>query len=174
MDADEFKDYILGFIFYKYLSERQLALASELLETESEKDYSDLSSHAKIEAIKNESLEQLGYFLAPEEMFSDVVAKGQGASEEHDTYILADLKKVFNSIVNSANESESADDFNHLFEDLDLDSTKLGREVDSRNALIVKIMARLDKIDFGLGDTESDVLGDAYEYLISQFCIRRG
>ena len=128
----------------------------------------------KIEAIKIESLEQLGYCLKPDEMFSVVVAKGQGASEEHDTNILVDLKKVFNSIVNSANESDSADDFNHLFEDLDLDSTKLGREVNQRNDLIVKIMARLDTIDFGLGDTESDVLGDAYEYLISQFASGAG
>ena len=174
MDADEFKDYILGFIFYKYLSERQLALANELLETETEHDYSELSHAAKIEAIKNESLEQLGYFLKPDEMFSVVVAKGQGASEEHDTNILVDLKKVFNSIVNSANEFDSADDFNQLFEDLDLDSTKLGREVNQRNDLIVKIMARLDKIDFGLSDTESDVLGDAYEYLIGQFASGAG
>ena len=174
MDADEFKDYILGFIFYKYLSEKQLALANELLETEIENDYLELSAPAKIEAIKNESLEQLGYFLKPDEMFAVVVAKGQCASEEHDTNILVDLKKVFNSIVNSANESDSADDFNHLFEDLDLDSTKLGREVNQRNDLIVKIMARLDSIDFGLGDTESDVLGDAYEYLISQFASGAG
>ena len=174
MDADEFKDYILGFIFYKYLSERQFVLANELLKTEGERDYSEVSDPAELEAIKDESLEQLGYFLQPEEMFSSVVAKGQGASEEYDTNILIDLKKVFSSIVTSANQSDSADDFNNLFEDLNLDSTKLGKEVDQRNELIVKIMTRLDRIDFGLGDSDSDVLGDAYEYLIGQFASGAG
>ena len=81
MDADEFKDYILGFIFYKYLSERQYALANELLETEEVKDYYEVKDAEDIAAIKDESLERLGYFLAPGETFSAVVAKGQGAAE---------------------------------------------------------------------------------------------
>lgn len=174
MDAHEFKDYILGFIFYKYLSERQLTLANELLETEDIRDYLEVSDSEVIEAIKEESLEQLGYFLRPSEMFSLVVAKGQRASEEYDTNIIADLKTIFSNIVASANQSESADDFNNLFEDLDLDSTKLGKEVNHRNELIVKIMASLDRIDFGLSESDSDVLGDAYEYLIAQFASGAG
>ncbi len=78
MDADEFKDYILGFIFYKYLSEKQYALANELLETEEVKDYYKVTDAEDITAIKDESLERLGYFLAPDETFSAVVAKRSG------------------------------------------------------------------------------------------------
>lgn len=174
MDPFEFKDYILGFIFYKYLSERQLELANDLLQPEGGRDYSEVTDPEEIQAIKDESLDELGYFLHPDEMFSQVVAKGQGASEEYDTNIILDLKTIFNNIVASANQSESRDDFNNLFEDLNLDSTKLGKEVDSRNELIVKIMASLDRIDFGLNEAESDVLGDAYEYLIAQFASGAG
>ena len=174
MDADEFKDYILGFIFYKYLSERQYALANELLETEEVKDYYDVKDAEDITAIKDESLERLGYFLTPNELFSAVVAKGQGAAEEQDTNVISDLKAIFKNIEASANQTDSADDFNNLFEDLDLDSSKLGRQVDDRNELIVKIMARLDRIDFGPEDANADILGDAYEYLIGKFAAGAG
>ena len=174
MDADEFKDYILGFIFYKYLSERQYALANELLETEEVKDYYQVTDAEDIAAIKDESLERLGYFLAPDETFSAVVAKGQGAAEEQDTHIISDLKAIFKNIEASANQTDSADDFNNLFEDLNLDSSKLGREVDDRNELVVKIMASLNRIDFGPEEANADILGDAYEYLIGQFAAGAG
>ncbi|MDP1840859.1 MAG: type I restriction-modification system subunit M, partial [Reyranella sp.] len=72
--------------------------------------------------------------------------------------------------------SESEEDFDHLFEDMDLSSTKLGRTVSDRNALVVKILGRLsdDKIDFRVKDSNSDVLGDAYEYLIGKFASGAG
>ena len=70
--------------------------------------------------------------------------------------------------------TESEDDFNQLFEDLDLSSTKLGRSVEARNTLIARVLSHLDKIDFALEDTDSDVLGDAYEYLITQFASGAG
>ena len=70
--------------------------------------------------------------------------------------------------------TESEDDFNKLFEDLDLTSTKLGRTEQAKNDLIVKVLGHLDRIDFKLEDSESDVLGDAYEYLIGQFASGAG
>ena len=70
--------------------------------------------------------------------------------------------------------TESENDFNKLFEDLDLSSTKLGRSVEARNTLIAKVLSHLDKIDFSLEDADSDVLGDAYEYLIAQFASGAG
>jgi type I restriction enzyme M protein len=70
--------------------------------------------------------------------------------------------------------TDSEEDFDHLFEDLDLTSTKLGRTADAKNKLIAKIMLHLDSIDFALSDSESDVLGDAYEYLIGQFAAGAG
>ena len=65
--------------------------------------------------------------------------------------------------------SESQDDFDNLFYDIDLNSTKIGRTTKDRNDVIVKILTALDEIDFDLDNTEGDVLGDAYEYLIAKF-----
>jgi type I restriction enzyme M protein len=67
----------------------------------------------------------------------------------------------------------SEDDFNNLFEDLDLTSTKLGRTETAKNQIISKVLAHLDKIDFRLQDIEADVLGNAYEYLIGKFASRQ-
>ena len=174
MDADEFRDYILGFIFYKYLSEKQLLFANTLLETEENKDYTKEQDIDSIEAIKEESLEKLGYFLKPEELFSAIAQKGNADTEGESNFILEDLQGILNSIERSTMGTESEDDFNHLFEDLDLGSTKLGRSVEARNSLISKVLSHLDKIDFALEDTEADVLGDAYEYLIAQFASGAG
>ena len=70
--------------------------------------------------------------------------------------------------------NESEDDFNKLYEDIDLTSTKLGRTPAARNKLIAKVLAHLDAIDFQLDQIEADVLGDAYEYLIAQFASGAG
>ena len=174
MDADEFRDYILGFIFYKYLSEKQHIYANILLETEDIKDYRDLKDEEDIAAICEESLNKLGYFLRPHELFSAITVKGNGNFEEKSSFILEDLQTILNNIEKSTMGTESEDDFNKLFEDLDLTSSKLGRTVDARNALIAKVLAHLAKIDFGLEESDSDLLGDAYEYLIGQFAAGAG
>jgi len=174
MGADEFRDYILGFIFYKYLSEKQHLYANKLLETETVKDYADVSNEEDIEAIKEESLIKLGYFLRPDELFTAITLKGNANIEEKSNFILEDLQSILNHIEQSTMGTESEDDFNQLFEDLDLGSTKLGRSVEARNTLITKVLSHLDKIDFALEDAESDVLGDAYEYLIAQFASGAG
>jgi type I restriction enzyme M protein len=174
MDADEFRDYILGFIFFKYLSEKQYIYANELLETEKVKDYFLLTDEDDINAIREESLIKLGYFLKPDELFSSIAKKGNGKNETKSNFILEDLEKILNSIEQSTMGTDSEDDFNKLFEDLDLSSTKLGRSPDARNTLIAKVLQHLDKIDFALEDANSDILGDAYEYLISQFASGAG
>ena len=174
MDADEFRDYILGFVFYKYLSEKQHLYANTLLETEVVKDYCDVTDVEDIAAIREESLLKLGYFLRPDELFSAITTKGNADLEEASNFILEDLQAILNNIESSTMGTESEDDFNKLFEDLDLGSTKLGRTPDTRNSLIAKVLAHLDKIDFGLAESDSDVLGDAYEYLIGQFASGAG
>lgn len=179
MSADEFRDYILGFIFYKYLSEKQHIFSNKLLETESIKDYADITNEGDIGAIKEESLLKLGYFLRPNELFGAISKKGNIKIDEGDegaanNFILEDLQSILNSIEQSTMGTDSEDDFNQLFEDMDLNSSKLGRSVDARNLLISKVLAHLDKIDFALEDSESDVLGDAYEYLIAQFASGAG
>lgn len=174
MDADEFRDYILGFIFYKYLSEKQYLYANGLLETEKIKDYIKVTDVADLEAIKEESLLKLGYFLKPTELFSSIAKKGNANTENQSNFILEDLQSILVSIEQSTMGTESEEDFNKLFEDLDLNSTKLGRTIEARNSLIAKVLFHLDKIDFALQDADSDVLGDAYEYLIAQFASGAG
>ena len=174
MDADEFRDYILGFVFYKYLSEKQHIYANKLLETEDIEDYRDVTEDDDIEAIREESLIKLGYFLRPDELFSAITAKGNANTEDQSNFILEDLQTILNSVEQSTMGTESEGDFNKLFEDLDLASTKLGRTPGARNSLIAKVLAHLDKIDFKLEDADSDILGDAYEYLIGQFASGAG
>ncbi|MBN7810851.1 type I restriction-modification system subunit M [Algoriphagus sp. H41] len=174
ISADDYRDYILGFIFYKYLSEKQHLYANSLLETESVNDYTDLRDPDLIEAIREESLEKLGYFLLPGELFDTIAARGNAATESESNYILEDLKAILNHIEQSTMGTESEDDFTALFEDLDLNSTKIGRTVAARNTVIAQILGYLAKIDFRLDDIESDVLGDAYEYLIGKFAAGAG
>ncbi len=174
ISADDYRDYILGFIFYKYLSEKQTLYANELLIGEAVTDFRKITDQATLEAIKEESLLKLGYFLEPSQLFSVLAAKGNADIQNESNYILEDLKSVLNHIEQSTMGTESEEDFNALFEDLDLNSTKIGRTVGARNEIIVKILNYLDKIDFKLEEIESDVLGDAYEYLIAKFAAGAG
>jgi len=178
MDADEFRDYILGFIFYKYLSEKMNAYADDILEADGKTyqsiDESSAEGKQYLEAIREEAIESLGFFLKPSELFSSVARRGNGNGKHGDTFILEDLQRILNNIEQSTMGTESEEDFDHLFEDLDLTSTKLGRTEAAKNELISKVLAHLDKIDFKIEDTEADVLGDAYEYLIAQFAAGAG
>ena len=169
MDADEFRDYILGFVFCKYLSEKQHQYANKLLQTEAVKDYCDVTDEKDIEAIHEESFPKHSYFLRPKELFSAITAKGNTSLEEESYLILYDLNSILNKIEQSTMGAESEDVFNKLFENRDLASTKLGRSPNARNSLITSVLSHLDKIDFGLAEADSYVLGDAYEYLIGKF-----
>lgn len=174
ISADDYRDYILGFIFYKYLSEKQYLYANELLEGEAVTDYKKVTDSETLDAIKEESLLKLGYFLQPKELFSELAKKGNANTESESNYIIEDIQAVMNHIEQSTMGTESEEDFNALFEDLDLTSTKIGRTVGARNEVIVKILNHLDKIDFKLEDIDADVLGDAYEYLIAKFAAGAG
>ncbi|MEA3499104.1 MAG: type I restriction-modification system subunit M [Campylobacterota bacterium] len=175
MDADEFRDYILGFIFYKYLSEKMENFANELLE-EDNILYTSLvenneDSSEYLTAIKDDSIEQLGYFLKPTELFSAVATRG---NSDTDNFILEDLSTILRHIEQSTMGTESEDDFEGLFDDLDLTSRKLGSTEEAKNSLISKVLSHLDNIDFELQNNDRDVLGDAYEYLIAQFASGAG
>ena len=183
MGADEFRDYILGFIFYKYLSEKIQRFADEELAQENIK-FTDLNESSDegqqyIEALEEAALQELGYFLKPSEMFHAIALKG---SNQHDgnnlgathNFILGDLSKILKNIEQSTLGTDSADDFVNLFEDLDLTSSKLGKTEKEKNDLVAKVLVHLDKIDFNLSDATADVLGDAYEYLIGEFASGAG
>ena len=175
MNADEFRDYILGFIFYKYLAEKMEIFANSILKEdkiqfrEIKEDTAEGSAY--IDAIREEALETLGYFLKPSELFSEIAKRG---NSDTNTFILEDLQKILTNIQLSTMGTQSEEDFDNLFEDMDLNSTKLGKTADARNEIIVKVLLHLDEIDFQLNDTELDVLGDAYEYLIGQFASGAG
>ena len=178
MNADEFRDYILGFIFYKYLAEKMEIFANEILKQDKisfrEIKLTDPNGQEYIEAIREESLEKLGYFLKPDELFSEVAKRGNSDVEGVNNFILEDLQKILTNIQLSTMGTESEEDFDNLFEDMDLNSTKLGKTPEARNEIISKVLYHLDNIDFELQDLESDVLGDAYEYLIGQFASGAG
>jgi len=179
MNADEFRDYILGFIFYKYLSEKMYLYANRILAQDG-LDYLKIDERsdegkAYLEAVREEALEQLGYFLKPSELFSEIAKRGNAKGEEGTSnFILGDLQNILNNIERSTMGTASEDDFDKLFEDLDLTSTKLGRSEAAKNDLIVKVLVHLDAIDFELSTVDSDVLGDAYEYMIGEFASGAG
>lgn len=196
MNADEFRDYILGFIFYKYLSEKIAIYANKILKEGGDKflfqEIKEETTEGQeyITAIKEDALLSLGYFLKPSELFSEVAKRGNHSSENDEAYnmaaeseneyntksnfILEDLQKILNNIQNSTMGTDSEEDFDNLFEDMDLNSTKLGKTPKARNEIIAKVLFHLDKIDFKLEHTELDVLGDAYEYLIGKFASGAG
>lgn len=175
MNADEFRDYILGFIFYKYLAEKMEIYANSILEEDNIQfrniDETSAEGLEYINAIREEALETLGYFLKPSELFSEIAKRG---NSDTNAFILEDLQKILTNIQLSTMGTQSEEDFDNLFEDMDLNSTKLGKTADARNEIIVKVLTHLDEIDFKLEHTELDVLGDAYEYLIGQFASGAG
>ncbi len=170
MDADDFRDYILGFIFYKYLSTKMELYGNKALQPEGI-TFAAIEGHVQetefIATIKTAALDKLGYFLFPSELFSALAKRGNSGGQ--DNFILGDLAKVLTHIEQSTMGSESEEDFGHLFEDLDLTSSKLGKSENDKNELIVKVLSHLDEMDFDLENSECDVLGDAYEYLIGKF-----
>ena len=175
MGADEFRDYILGFIFFKYLSEKAITFANELLKDEgmvekyNELDESNPDHAELIEGIKENSVDEVGYALSPSQLFHSLAERGR-----QNQFILDDLAETLRAIERSTLGAESEDDFANLFEDLDINSTKLGNNANDRNELISKVLTHLDNIDFDLSNSESDVLGDAYEYLIGEFASGAG
>lgn len=174
MNADEFRDYILGFIFFKYLSERLYIYANTVLETDNI-DFADVDEatddgKAILDAVSEAALDQLGYFLKPSELFRAVAKRGSKPGN----FILEDLARILSNIERSTMGTESEDDFDDLFSDIDLTSNKLGRTEEAKNTLIAKVLTHLDEIDFELENADSDVLGDAYEYLIGQFASGAG
>ena len=176
MAADQFRDYILGLIFYKYLSERMHAHANRILKSRN-LSFTDIVGHDEEEelrkAVAKSSLNQVGYYLSPEDLFSELASRGA-----RDEFILSDLERVLNHIQDSTMGTDSEQDFVGLFEDVDLGHPKLGRTEEQKNELIAKVIVHLQAINFGVvGDNShanEELLGDAYEYLIGQFASGAG
>jgi type I restriction enzyme M protein len=175
MDTDDFKDYILGFVFYKYLSERMEAYADAILVPDRltfEEVEANPNAEKYFEKIRRSSLTALGFFLRPAQLFRVLTKRGNAGGAN--AFILDDLQHVLNEFEQSTQGIEGEDDFGNLFEDLDLTSSKLGKTEADKNKLIVRVMAHLNQIDFKIEDPESDMLGDAYEYLSGKFASGAG
>ena len=179
MNADEYRNYILGFIFYKYLSEKlEKYINEKLLEREDFKfpeiEESTKQGQKVLAEIKKATIGHLGFFLKPNDLFGYLVKKGNGEIKGQDTFILEDLKNVLNTIEQTSMGTASEDDFKGLFDDVILTSPKLGKSEQKKNEVIVEVLTKLSEIDFKLEDSKSDLLGDAYEYLIGEFAAGAG
>lgn len=172
MSASDFMYFSLGFIFYKYLSEKIELYVNEELEADGttfKKVWAGNNEELK-ETVKSLCVENLGYFVEPDFLFSTII-EAIGRKEN----VLPQLERSLKRIEDSTIGQESEDDFGGLFSDIDLASPKLGKTTDDKNQLISDVLVALDGIDFGLEEaSDIDILGDAYEYMISQFAAGAG
>lgn len=172
MSASDFMYFTLGFIFYKYLSEKIEMYADDIL-SEDGVTFKEAwaSDDAELKAdIKDECLSNLGYFLEPEFLFSSIIE-----AIDREENILPQLERSLKKIEDSTVGQDSNEDFGGLFSDIDLASPKLGKSADDKNTLISNVLVALNGIDFGLNEaSEIDILGDAYEYMIGQFAAGAG
>lgn len=169
MEAYEFKNYILGMIFYYYLSDRTEKYMANLLKDDNIDYVTAWKDDEYREAVIEESLRDLGFVIEPQFLFCNFVKMVENRS-----FDIEFLQKAINSLMESTIGNDSQQDFEGLFSDMQLDSTKLGHTVKDRSAVMSKIIAALDEINFSVEDTKIDVLGNAYEYLIGQFAATAG
>lgn len=172
MDASEFRNYILGLIFYRYLSEKTEQRVIKLLEEDNISYEEAWKDPEYQEGLKEELIAQIGYVIEPQDLYSAMVVEiGKGEQGKFDVEV---LEKAISKIEESTLGHASQEDFNHLFDDMDLTSSRLGNSVKARSSLISKVLINLNDLDFMHDDAEIDVLGDAYEYLIGQFAANAG
>lgn len=169
MEAYEFKNYILGTIFYYYLSERTEKFMTKVLKDDGMTYIEAWDNEEMKEAVIEEALNDLGFVIEPQYLFCEMVKL-----VENNKFDVEFMQKAINSLMESTMGTDSEEAFNGLFDDMQLDSTKLGKTVKERSATMSKIVATLEEITFKMEDTEIDILGNAYEYLIGQFAATAG
>lgn len=169
MEAYEFKNYILGLLFYKELSDRTEKFVAELLQEDNTTFEAAWKDEEYKEAIVDEMLIKLGYVLEPKYLFPEMLELIR-----KDEFSIDYFEEAINSIIASTLGQESEQDFDGLFEDMDLKSSKLGKEIKQRSKLIGKVLQTIDSIEVDLGDTDVDVLGTAYVTLIGLFAQTAG
>ena len=172
MDANDFKNYILGLIFYRYLSENLVNYAESKLLKDDNISYVEAWKKPEFkEELKRYLIDDsnMGYYIEADNLWSQLIFKIQTGK-----FDISMLQKAINAISDSTLGNEAEDDFENLFEDMDLSNSKLGRGEADRTKLISTVMLKINDIDFHYGDVEIDILGDAYEYLIGQFAASAG
>jgi type I restriction enzyme M protein len=171
VDGWDFKSYVLGMLFYRFISENLTAYINngEHEAGETEFDYGRLPD-AQAEFGRRETVEEKGFYVLPSELFQNVRKHAS-----HDENLNETLERVFKNIEGSALGTDSEDDLKGLFDDLDVNSSKLGNTVAKRNEKLVKLLDAIGDLPLGnFGDNSIDLFGDAYEYLMQMYASQAG
>lgn len=171
VDGWDFKNYVLGIMFYRYISENltQYINKGEWEAGNSDFDYALLSDEEAEEAREG-LVEEKGFFILPSELFCNIRAKAASDENLNET-----LEGVFRHIEESAKGHQSEDDFSGLFDDIDVNSNKLGATVAKRNEKLVKLLNGIGDMKLGeYQDNTIDAFGDAYEFLMGMYASNAG
>lgn len=176
VDGWDFKNYVLGTMFYRYISENicNYINEGEIESGNADFDYAQMSDEDAEEARQG-LVEEKGFFILPSELFCNIRNKANTDDEWAKEHLNEVLEKVFNNIESSAKGSESESDFAGLFDDFDVNSNKLGSTVAKRNEKLTKLLNGV--ADMNLGDVKHhdiDAFGDAYEYLMTMYASNAG
>lgn len=167
VDGWDFKQFVLGTLFYRFISEN---FANYMEGGDESIDYSTLSDAVISPEIKEDAIKTKGYFIYPSQLFVNM-AKTANTNPNLNT----DLKAIFDAIESSAYGYPSEPDIKGLFTDFDTTSTRLGNTVESKNSTLAKVLKGIEELDFGnFEDNHIDLFGDAYEFLISNYAANAG
>ncbi len=171
VDGWDFKSYVLGMLFYRFISENLTAYINkgEHEAGETDFDYAQLPD-AQAEFGRKETVSEKGFYVLPSELFQNV--RRRAAKDEN---LNETLERVFKNIEGSAVGTDSEDDLKGLFDDLDVNSSKLGNTVAKRNEKLVKLLDAIGDLPLGnFEDNSIDLFGDAYEYLMQMYASQAG
>ena len=171
VDGWDFKQYVLGIMFYRYISENitNYINADEYEAGNINFDYAKISD-AEAEEAREDMVKTKGFFILPSQLFCNVRKNARNNKDLNET-----LEKIFKAIESSAKGTESERDFEGLFADIDVNSNKLGATVDKRNDKLVKLLDGIGDMKLGnYKDNSIDAFGDAYEYLMSMYASNAG
>ena len=167
VDGWDFKQYVLGTLFYRFISEN---FASYIAADDESIDYAALPDSIITPAIKEDAIKTKGYFIYPSQLFATVVASAH-TNESLNT----DLAAIFTAIESSASGYPSEEDIKGLFADFDTTSNRLGNTVKDKNSRLAAVLKGVAGLDFGGFDgSQIDLFGDAYEFLISNYAANAG
>lgn len=171
VDGWDFKQYVLGIMFYRYISENiaNYIDTGEHAAGNVDFHYADLFDEAAEEA-RADMVETKGFFILPSQLFVNVRKRASKDENLNET-----LEKIFNAIESSAQGTDSEDDFKGLFDDIDVNSNKLGATVAKRNEKLVKLLDGIGDMKLGdYKDNTIDAFGDAYEFLMGMYASNAG
>lgn len=167
VDGWDFKHFVLGALFYRFISEN---FTNYIEGGDESVNYANLSDEVISSDIKDDAVKTKGYFIYPSQLFVNV-AKTANINNNLNT----DLKAIFDAIESSANGYESEEDIKGLFADFDTTSTRLGNTVENKNSRLAAVLKGVEELNFGnFEDNQIDLFGDAYEFLISNYAANAG